>query len=129
MGKNAKERRRAQLAKALEEHLPKNRKHPTERLLSVDVIDYLRQHNLLLDDYPFFPAKHVAYPSGYTVGLPSLAGGNSMNYEGKCLMYDSRKGIDVETDMPSICIWKSDEMVSIEAVSYTHLTLPTTPYV
>jgi len=116
MGKNAKEIRRAFLKKKSEENSPENRQHPVDRILSVETIDHLRAHGLLLDDFPFFPSKHVAYPSGYIVGLPCNLGGNCLFYEDKPLMGPKL----IELDMPTINIWKSD-MISRKLMAAKNL--------
>lgn len=112
MGKNAKNKRKESLEKALAETEAARRQHPKHRLLPLDFIEAIKGHGLDIDDFPFFVEAHVAWPSGYSIVLPEEAGGNVVpEWES---WFPDREGNERITRMPSMKIWGSDGAWNIE---------------
>ena len=56
----------------------------------------------------------------------------SVPFEEWAAVYDSQENIQMNKERGIVCLYKGvkkDDPTSVIPVSYTHLTLPTTPYV
>jgi len=111
-----KKEHRDRLLSRLSRFNPENLKHPPERLLTWAAVSALRDRGLHVENHPFYPPDHVAFPSGYLVILPSSVPGNRIYTVGTQYIDLERK--TQVTQMPTVQFWSDGKQWQLCVAEY-----------